>query len=137
MTMQCATVNAQVLSHTIGRAQTGSQGQIDAFARVVPHRGMGAGRHSIKILLNVARDCRVRRGNGSIDVVREADDPVVILTELDIGSEKPAMCISSGGCGVCEANRLRPPPSAKQLAEASVDETEPEFHSLSDRQRAP
>jgi hypothetical protein len=51
-----------VLGHPIGRTQTGRQGQIDALARIVPHRGIGAGRHSVEILLNVARDCRTERG---------------------------------------------------------------------------
>ena len=80
--MQCAAVDAQVLGYPIGRTQTGRQGQIYAFAGAVPHRGIGPGRHSVEILLNVACDCRVRRRHRYIDIARQADDCVRFLTRL-------------------------------------------------------
>jgi hypothetical protein len=97
MTVQCAAVDTQIPGHAFCRTQTRRQGHIDAFAGAVPHRGIGAGRHSVKILLNMPRDCRIRGGHADIDVTRQTYDPVALLTKLDARAEKPAMRIRSVG----------------------------------------
>ena len=137
MTVQRAAVDTQMLSHAFCRTQTGRQRHIDAFAGAVPHRGIGAGRHSVEILLNLPRDCRIRSGHAGIDVTRQTDDPVALLTKLDARAEKPAMRIRSGRRRVRKPDRLRPPTLAEQLLQASVDEAQREFDSLTYRNRSP
>ena len=136
MPMQRAAVDTEVAGHAIGRTETGRQGPVDAYARIVAHRGIRLRRDGVEIPLDMVRHCRVRGRHWRIEVARETDDRVELLTKFDSRPEETAMRVFAGGGGVRETDRLRPPAAAEQLLQAFVNKAQPEFDALTDRHQA-
>ena len=84
----------------------------------------------------MVRHCRVRGRHWRIEVARETDDRVELLTKFDSRPEETAMRVFAGGGGVRETDRLRPPAAAEQLLQAFVNKAQPEFDALTDRHQA-